>query len=139
MDRNPGGKRITGFTKRIPVPREAAPPLDSQPEPVLEGTNEEFALSPNVDSGDLSVATLRRALTLPPQLDRKKSRLALMPLTVLLPDLGEPGRLHAYRQHFTRRLQELGALESGEDRQREHTAEEIMLNQITKWLSLGQE
>ena len=137
MERSPTGKTITGFTKRSPTPREATPQLQPEGAADAEGAAEDYGISLPLDSGELPIPVIRRAAVLPPQLDRKKSRLALMPLTVLLPELGEAGRLHAYRQHVMKRLQELGAHDGGEDRRREHSAEEAMLNQVTKWLSLG--
>lgn len=136
MDRTPSGKKITGFTKRNPTPREQ-PVIPRDLTPVSPLDDEGSDLPSMVERGDLPVVAPRRASTLPPQLDPRKSRLAQMPLTVLLPELGEASRLHAYQQHISRRLQELGTTDAGEERQREHTAEEVMLNQVMKWLSLG--
>lgn len=75
----------------------------------------------------------------------RRQRLAVMPLAVLLPSLGNLTDIHLLRPHINRRLEELqaeAAASAGEDDneiRRKRLAEESMLNQVLQWLSVGSE
>lgn len=76
-----------------------------------------------------------------------RSRVATMPLAVLLPRLGEISDLQRYAAQLERRLQELHEAKKGfradeteeAEEQPGKSAEESMLNQVFQWLSVGTE
>ena len=68
-----------------------------------------------------------------------KSRLAVMPLAVLLPALGEMSQLVSLRADIDARLAEVQAdQDSGtEEDVTKRMAEEAMLLQVVQWLNMG--
>ncbi len=73
----------------------------------------------------------------------RKSRLAVMPLAVLLPPLGDLKNVQLIRPQITKHLEDLhaeaGTMSSEEDGEvrRRRQAEESMLNQVLQWLAVG--
>ena len=67
-----------------------------------------------------------------------RKKLASMPLSILLPRLGELSLLHSIREKLQKRHQELLALKTtnAEELSREILSEESMINQILQWLSV---
>ena len=68
----------------------------------------------------------------------KKGRLPVMPLTVLLPTIGELSILHRVAPQLERRLATLQDRSSSEnvDDQAQRVLEESMLNQVLQWISV---
>ena len=73
----------------------------------------------------------------------RKSKLAIMPLAALLPDLGSLDRLAGFSASLSGRLEQLQASrvssvgeESAEEARR--ISEETMLTQVMQWLSAGE-
>ena len=70
-----------------------------------------------------------------------KRKLAVMPLSVLLPPIGDVSHLGMYRDTILQRYQELWEQRTsgGEEASKEQLREESMLNQIIQWLTMGSE
>ena len=71
----------------------------------------------------------------------RNARLPVMPLAVLLPQLGDLGALSGMAASIEARLAELEALRTTADEEwtRETAAEDSMLNQVMRWLTVGDE
>lgn len=151
-DRNPSGRIITGFTKRGAPARDSS--AQGRDERELE--REAERLQGESDSGPIADADLEalthfvpqdeplpaisreEGLTLrPEQVEDQRVKLSVMPLAVLLPPLGDLKRLASSRGRLTKRFQDLASRDVPEEAQKERVAEELMLNQVLKWLSLG--
>ncbi len=69
---------------------------------------------------------------------RRKERLSVMPLTVLLPKLGELTDLPKLASGIERKYEELvAASESDPEQNTQLASEQAMLNQVVQWLSIG--
>ena len=73
----------------------------------------------------------------------RSSRLAVMPLAVLLPCLGDVSELHLVSEKLERRLANVHsqaanfAAEESEEKSA-RSIEELMLNQVLQWLAVGE-
>lgn len=67
-----------------------------------------------------------------------RDKLSVIPLAVLLPELGEVNRLHSSRARLELRLEQLQNKTIGVEQSKDELSEETMLNQVIQWLTLGE-
>ena len=75
-----------------------------------------------------------------PEINPGKKRLAIMPLAVLLPPLGDLSQLSGFRQEIQARLDEVQNAQGAgsEEGVTTRLGEEAMLLQVLQWLNLGE-
>lgn len=77
-----------------------------------------------------------------PQVGRAREKLATMPLSVLLPQIGDLSSLSAASENLENRLQEVQSNDNDggtQDDVRRRVGEEAMLLQVLNWLNVGRD